>query len=184
MVLEIPTLTMVTTRYPGMEGGGGGGQHGGGLVVGQPPNHNQPPPLNHQPLGLAAPRPLSHHQVVNVLCLCQNMNNTLTSFQLVGLPGYTGYHRPEELASLYRWSAFGDWYQRSKELEIETCNFIALVFNDSNICLVMVPSKSTAFDNVDVQNETWLLLKDIWLWQKKKKKISSCSPAVCSANKA
>ena len=32
----------------------------------------------------------------------------------------------------------------------------------------MVPSKSTAFDNVDVQNETWLLLKDIWLWQKKK----------------
>ena len=101
MVLPIPTLTMVTTRYPGMEGGGGG-QHGGGLVVGQPPNHNQPPPLNHQPLGLAAPRPLSHHQVVNVLCLCQNMNNTLTSFQLVGLPGYTGYHRPEELASLYR----------------------------------------------------------------------------------
>ena len=68
MVLEIPTLTMVTTRYPGMEGGGGG-QHGGGLVVGQPPNHNQPPPLNHQPLGLAAPRPLSHHQVVNVLTL-------------------------------------------------------------------------------------------------------------------
>ena len=101
MVLAIPTLSMVTTRYPGMEGGGGG-PHGGGLVVGQPPNHNQPPPLNHQPLGLAAPRPLSHHQVLNVLCLCQNMNNTLTSFQLVGLPGYTGYHRPEELASLYR----------------------------------------------------------------------------------
>ena len=101
MVLEIPTLAMVTTRYPGMEGGGGG-PHGGGLVVGQPPNHNQPPPLNHQPLGLAAPRPLSHHQVVNVLCLFQNMKNTLTSFQLVGLPGYTGYHRPEELASLYR----------------------------------------------------------------------------------
>ena len=63
MVLTIPTLTMVTTRYPGMEGGGGG-QHGGGLVVGQPPNHNQPPPLNHQQLGLAAPRPLSHHQVL------------------------------------------------------------------------------------------------------------------------
>ena len=30
-------------------------------------------------------------------------HNWSSLFQLVGLPGYTGYQRPEELASLYRW---------------------------------------------------------------------------------